>query len=109
VTDFREVTVRSEAAWHRLWAEHTANRVPPTPAPAVDFTESMVVGVFLGTRPSGGHAVDILSVAPAGPGAVVTYREIRPAAGTAQITVLTQPYHLRVVPRRDGAVRFIKK
>lgn len=109
VTDFREVTVRSEAAWRRLWAEHTAHRVPAPPAPDVDFTESMIIGVFLGTRPSGGHAVDILSVTPAGTGAVVTYREIRPAAGTAQITVLTQPYHLRVVPRRDGVVRFIKK
>ena len=69
----------------------------------------MVVGIFLGTRPSGGYAVDILSVAPAGPGWVVIHREIRPAADSMPITVLTQPYHLRVVPRRDGPVRFIKK
>lgn len=109
VAEFREVAVRSETAWRRLWAEHAANRVPPPPAPAIDFAESMVVGVFLGTRPSGGYAVDILSVTPTGPGAAVAYREIRPTAKTAQITVLTQPYHLRVVPRRDGPVRFLKK
>ncbi|MBK7687553.1 MAG: protease complex subunit PrcB family protein [Elusimicrobia bacterium] len=109
VAEFREVAVRSEEAWRRLWAEHAANRVPPPPAPSIDFAESMVVGIFLGTRPSGGYAVDILSVAPAGPGWVVIHREIRPAADSMQITVLTQPYHLRVVPRRDGPVRFIKK
>lgn len=109
VTEFHEVVVRSEEEWRALWKEHTAHRVPPPPAPPVDFATAQVVGVFLGQRPSGGYAVEILSVTDGGPERRVAYRETRPRADTLQITVLTQPYHLRVVPRRDAPVRFEKK
>ena len=108
ITVFREVVIRTGAEWRALWKEHTAPHVPPPPVPPVDFTTSQVVGVFLGQRSSGGYAVDILSLSDAGNALTVTYRETRPAAGTLQITVLTQPFHLRVVPRREGPVRFKK-
>lgn len=109
ITDFREVVVRTDADWRTLWKAHTAHRVPPPPVPPVDFTSAQVVGVFLGQRSSGGYAVDILSLSDEADARTVTYREIRPPANTLQITVLTQPFHLRTVPRRDGPVRFRKK
>jgi len=109
VTEFREIVVRSEEGWRILWKEHMAHRVPPPPVPPVDFASTQVVGVFLGQRPSGGYAVEILSMDGEGSEQRVTYRETRPPANTMQITVLTQPFHLRVTPRRDGPVRFERK
>ncbi|MGH3369203.1 MAG: hypothetical protein ACRDPR_04320, partial [Nocardioidaceae bacterium] len=53
----REVTIRSAAEWQALWKEHDGGDLP-----AVDFAHSMVVGVFLGSRPTAGYAVEISAV-----------------------------------------------
>ena len=41
-------------------------------------------------------------------GATVTYQTATPDPDQSQITVLTAPYHLRVVPRTARPVRFKK-
>ena len=46
----RQVVVRTAAEWQALWKEHS----PETALPAVDFAQSTVVGVFLGSRPNSG-------------------------------------------------------
>ena len=52
----RQVTVRSAAEWAALWKENGASE----PVPAVDFSREMVVGVFLGSRPTAGYGVEIV-------------------------------------------------
>ena len=54
----RQVTIRDQDAWTALWQEHAASR----PRPAVDFSSEMVVGVFLGTRPTAGFAAEIVDI-----------------------------------------------
>ena len=51
----RQVTARTDAEWTALWREHSPGR----PAPAVDFSREMVLGVFLGSRPTPGYGVEI--------------------------------------------------
>jgi hypothetical protein len=97
----RNVVVRTAAEWQALWKEHD----PDHPAPAVDFAESMAVGVFLGSRPTAGFAVEITAVRAEGTRTIVEYRERRPG-GDFVAQILTSPFHIIRVERSVGAVDF---
>ena len=74
----------------------------------MDFTKNMVVAVFLGSRPTGGFAVEITGVLSEGDATVVRWAERKPAAGQMASQVITAPAFFATVPRRDGPVRFEK-
>jgi hypothetical protein len=100
----RQVTVRSPEEWTALWKAHGAAGQPPT----VDFTQEMVVGVFLGTRPTAGYGVEVVRGIAAPAALIVEYVEAVPARGAITAQVLTSPYHLAAVPKHDGEVMFRK-
>ena len=100
----REVVVRTTDEWKKLCGEHAGGR----PCPAVDFTRSTVIGVFLGTRPTAGISVGIQRVDRDGDALVVTYRERRPGAGEMAAQMLTTPYALATIDRFAGPVRFVR-
>jgi VWFA-related protein len=100
----RQFTARTEAEWSAIWKQHAANR----PEPTVDFSREMVVGVFLGTRPTGGHSVEIVGTREDQNALVVQYREHRPERGAITTQIVTSPYHMVVVAQRPGAVKFEK-
>ena len=54
----------------------------------------MVVGVFLGGRPTAGYGVEIVGVREEHGALVVEYGETRPPAARITAQVLTAPYHL---------------
>src|SRR5688500_8851930 len=54
----KQVTVRTAAEWKALWKDHA----PTAKMPDIDFAKEMVVGIFLGTKPSDGHEVSIVGV-----------------------------------------------
>ena len=99
----KQVTVRTAAEWKALWKDHA----PTEKMPAVDFTKDMVVGIFLGTKPSAGHEVEIVGVRPEGKDLIVEYVQKQPAPGTMAAQILTEPFHLVAVPKHTGAVRFM--
>jgi hypothetical protein len=100
----REVTARTAAEWAAVWRQHAANR----PAPAVDFSREMVVGIFDGSRPSAGYGVQIVGTRVDQGTLVVQYQEARPGRDDIVAQMITSPYHLIAVPTRPGAVRFEK-
>ena len=100
----RQATVRSLAEWQTLWDRHA----PGKPLPKVDFAREMIVGVFLGSKPTAGYRVEITSVRSSGDGVVVGYRETQPGGDSIVAEVLTSPYHLVAVPAQTGTVRFEK-
>jgi hypothetical protein len=102
--DGKQVAVKTAAAFKQLWQQHSPDR----PLPAVDFTKEMVVGVFLGSRPSAGYTLEIVSAIQANGTLVVRYREAVPARGTMTAQVITSPYHLVAVPLFPGEVKFEK-
>ena len=87
--------------WRMLWAEHSAR-----PAPDVDFSRSIVAGVFLGSRPTAGYRVDITAATLADGRIVLEYVEQRPAPGGLVLQVLTSPYHLVTLSRDVETVEF---
>jgi PrcB C-terminal len=100
----RTVVVRSADEWSRLWRAHAADK----PAPAVDFTKEMVVGVFTGSRPTAGYSVQIVGTREQPEGLVVDYREGSPAPDMMTAQVITSPYHLVAVRKYAGEVKFEK-
>jgi hypothetical protein len=97
----REVVVRSTQEWQALWKEHS-----PQDAPRVDFNGAIVVGVFLGTRPTAGYRVQIEAVRLDGAKAVVEYRERAPGRGDIVAQILTAPFDLVRVVGRPANVEF---
>src|SRR2546425_3673082 len=100
----RQVPVRTPAEFATLWKSHAADRKMPD----VDFTKNMVVGIFLGSRPTAGFGVEIVSAQPESGTLLVKYKETRPSRDTIAAQVLTSPFHLVAVPKFDGTVRFEK-
>jgi hypothetical protein len=100
----RQVTVRDAKEWAALWRAHGSKKA----LPAVDFSREMVVGVFMGERPTAGFAVEIVGCREAGNGVTVQYREKVPDRDDITAQVIVSPYHLAAIPRRTGAVMFEK-
>ena len=102
----RQATVRTAAEWEALWRLHGGEHARPP----VDFAKELVVGVFMGSRPSAGFSVEIVGTRVDGSVLVVQYRETRPPADALVAQVLTMPYHIAAVPKRAGVtdVRFEK-
>jgi hypothetical protein len=105
ITDARQVVVRSSAEWEALWKEHGVTQ----PLPVVNFSKEIVAAVFLGSRPTGGFNVEILSTRLEGDALIVEYGERRPGRGDIVSQVLTSPFHIVRLPAHKGPVRFEKK
>ena len=66
----------------------------------------MVVGVFLGSRPTAGYRVELVRVRDEGGALIVQYREVPPPPDSVTAQVFTRPYALWAVAARPGEVRF---
>ena len=97
----REVVIRTQAEWQTFWKTHSTQ-----PAPVVDFSRSVVAGVFLGMRPTGGYGVSIQAVRRTSTGAVVEYLSSTPDKNQMVIQMLTSPFHLIAIPRDIVKVEF---
>jgi len=98
----RQVVARTAAEWNMLWRQHAPDR----PQPKVDLSHEMVAGVFIGSRPTAGFAVEIIGTRDEGSSLVVQYRETRPARGLVTAQVITSAYHIVALPSRPGDVKF---
>jgi hypothetical protein len=99
----RQVTVRTQEEWQALWKVHS----PTTKIPPVDFDSKMVVGLFLGSKPSAGHDVEIVGVRIEKNDLIVEYVLRQPGRGMMAAQILTEPFHLVAVAKHAGQVRFV--
>jgi PrcB C-terminal len=99
----RQVVVRDQADWQKLWREHGVTNLPPT----VDFQQNLVAGVFLGSRPTSGYQVEVSRSYLDGDDLVVEYVVHKPAQGTMTAPIMTAPYILVLLPAHAGPVRFV--
>jgi len=104
IDEAKQVVVRTEAEWTRLWQQHSPDRKRPP----VDFSKEMVVGVFMGSRPTAGYNVSIVSTFAKDGNVVVRYQESTPRPGAMTAQVLTFPYHLVAIPTATGDLKFEK-
>ena len=114
ITAPREVVVRTDAEWEALWREHQ----PARPREPIDFSKEIVVGVFLGSRPTPGYGVTIDNVAtvrvnraggPADSGeTTISYRETKPAPDAITAQVITFPYQIIAIAKSGAKITFKK-
>ena len=95
IDDAKQVLVRNEAEWTKLWNQHA----PDHPRPRVDFAKEMVVAVFMGSRPNAGFSTTITSAMAANGALLVKYKETAPAAGAVSAQILTFPYHIVAIAK----------
>ena len=95
IDDRREVVVRTAAEWQKLWQQHSPDR----PMPSVDFSKEMVVGVFLGNRPTAGYGVAVVKTIDANGVLHVQYRESAPGRDAITAQMLTFPYHVVAISK----------
>jgi hypothetical protein len=100
----RQAVAHTAAEFAAIWKAHNYDK----PAPAVDFSREMVVAVFMGSRPTGGFSVEIVSATERDGQLVVTYRERLPQPDAITAQVLTSPYHIAAIPKSEKPVRFEK-
>jgi len=101
----REAVVRTAAEWTALCADH---RGGPQACAPIDFSRTMVLGVFLGTRPSAGFGVEITRIDRDGDALVVSWRETKPGPNDMAAQMITMPYRLVTLDRAAGPVRFVR-
>lgn len=106
ITSSREVVVRTPAEWDALWREHQ----PAGPRRgAIDFSKEMILGVFLGTRPTSGYGVTIVSAVAEGGILRVRYRETPPPPDAITAQVITYPYQIVAIAKSSASdVKFEK-
>jgi hypothetical protein len=93
---------RTDAEWQALWQSLSLRGAQP----AVQFQNTMVVALFLGSRPTAGFEADITGVKREGDVLVIDWRERMPEPGNPPVD--TTPFVLVGVPQHGGAVRFEK-
>jgi hypothetical protein len=103
----RTVVVRDEKAFAALWAEHAKlydGTVPPVPK--VDFKKYDLVAVFLGSVPTGGHAVEIGEIKRDSKKAVIKVTHLKPGPGMMVTQAFTSPFAMKAVPKLPPTVTF---
>jgi hypothetical protein len=98
----REVVMHSAAELSAVWKANPDNQA----LRAVDFATSTVVGVFLGSRSTGGYTVEITQIEREGDHLVVTWREVKPSPDVMVTQAFTAPYHLVTIDKFDGPIQF---
>ena len=74
--------------------------------PEIDFTNQMVVAVFLGWKPAG-YGVSISGVSTTELGVQISYTETTPDPNMNYADVMTSPYAIAVIPAQKGEVHFV--
>lgn len=104
------VVIRDIIAWDMLWRQHVANYAPMPALPPINFSQNMVAGIFLGSRPNSCYQVSILSVwkRPNPERIEISFVESVPAPHAVCATVITNPATLLVLPYSHLPVYFVQ-
>jgi hypothetical protein len=114
VQEPRFAVFRHADKWTSFWTKALAPvssrlaKVPP-----INFDKDMVVGVFMGEKPSPHYEIEIRSIRmesrpDAGQVLVVRYREVKRMMGVFVPPFAVQPFHLKRVTAYPGQVVFFK-
>jgi hypothetical protein len=94
VRESAQFVIRTQAQWEDLWHKHSSITKNASPAPAVDFEHEMVAAVFLGEKPTGGYAIEIVGAELIDRSLNILFRENAPAPGAIVTQAFTQPFHI---------------
>lgn len=80
--------------WETLWTDmHNISTSTPE-LPNVNFTEEIIIAVFLGEYATAGYVAEITRIVPSLNGITVYVREEHPGSSCFVAMVFTYPYHI---------------
>lgn len=101
IQEARAVTIRDPDSFVALWSAHSK-----APLPSIDFSKSMVLGVFMGLKPNGCYSTNIDSVVRASDRLRVRHTDTAPGPKVLCTLAMTAPAQLIVVDRSALPVEF---
>jgi len=99
VADEVRLVVRDSMDWAHAWERLMDDRLPPSAAPRVDFSEDIVIIAAMGSRSTTGYAVTIDSVVKEWRVTRVYMRSTAPERTCVVGTAFTSPVHVVRIPR----------
>jgi len=108
ITEQKHMVITDPKDWAELWKRVHRGKIPIPEVPTIDFNKNMVLAVFMGQKPTSGYAIQITEISRTNGEVVVKVKEVTPPKGAILLQVLTQPFHIVVVPKVEGKVGFVK-
>ena len=96
--------IGDDRAFRTLYTSVHGHRMPAPRPPVVEFDTHVVVVAFLGARSTGGHRTGFGAVAVEGAVARVALVERAPPVGAVLTQVMTTPYAIAALARRNVKV-----
>jgi len=98
----QQIVFLSKESWRLFWKQYGLEETP-----AIDFTDDMVVAIFLGEKPNAGYNLEIQKVAlRAAGGAEVEFMEYLPNPDSEYAAVLVYPHDVVIFQRVEGEILF---
>ena len=107
VTARQTLVIKDQAAWDKLWSQHTAGRTPVPAAPKVDFAHKMLVGVFAGEYGNACHSLAVARVAAGATKLEIEVDEHDVTTVAICTPVVSHPMQIVAVDRTDADVAVI--
>ena len=105
-----QLVIESQNEWEEFWSRHGSVEFPPPMLPQVDFSEGMVIAVFSGEKPTGGHSIEITEVEFAEDEVTIFFEEVLPEPREPVTEALTHPFHIIQINRiGDVPVKFLSE
>ena len=104
IEEMRGVVARSDAELQALWSSLGLERAMPR----VTFENTMIVAIYLGSRPSVGYGAEIVGVRRDGETMIVEWVERLPRGDTQAAEATTTPFVIAGVSAFAGDVQFAK-
>ena len=103
----QNIVVDSQEEWQKLWRQHTAQMsIGSFQGPTIDFTDTTVIGVFLGKHSTGGFSISIQELVETRDEMIVTLVETSPPPDAMVTQALTSPFQIIKVPKISKPVQF---
>jgi len=106
VTSSEYDVIRNQEDWTSLWNLHQSMGSPQYPPPQVNFSESVIIAVFMGEKATGGFGIEIKSIMPANEVLKIEVERTSPGPHCILVQVLTQPYHFVKLDITDRQFEF---
>ena len=103
------LVIRDQASWERTWLEIVGSLRPIPPAPVIDFANDVAIVAAMGTKNTGGYAIDIEDVHLMDGDVWVSVHETSPGQRCIVTAAFSHPVDVAVVPRFEGKATFVER
>ena len=102
----KNIIITNNEELSSFYSKINMTRTPDFPVPKVNFKKNIVLGLFMGTKTTGGYSIEIDKIESYKNEIIVFYKEKSPK-GMATM-VITQPCLIVSIPKKDLPIRFKK-